>query len=145
MPVKARVSELPKFSSSKPISSRFMKQLASKVQREIRIRTLKGEGVIGPEDNLQERRHKKPYSERYKKHRRKHGRNVSRVDHVYSGRMLNSMRTSASNLRATITVSASQMEKAYFTNKLRPWFYMSKKQQIKAGDALAKEIARFYK
>jgi len=80
----------------------------------------------------------------YKQFRKLHGRNVARVDHTYSGAMLNSLRVYATNRKIIITVPASQLPKAYFTDKRRPWFRMSRDQQKRAGDAVGREIAKFY-
>jgi len=184
----ARVSSTTKLASIKPISAQFMRRLGVKVQKDVRIRTLKGSGAYGSENNLVEQRHPKGYSEApaiipistpalrkyyrstlkggnsrrgmekgdskarfvrlpggYKQYRQIHGRNVARVDHTFTGSMLNSLRVYATNRKISITVPASQLNKAYYTDKLRPWFKMTKREQISAGKTVSKEYVRFYK
>jgi len=170
------------------VSSKVMKKIMINAQKNIRIRTLRGKGVYGPENNPREQKHKKGYSEApalvpitsaplrkhyraglkggrrkggmkkgeskakfvyldggYKQYRRIHGRNVSQVDHSFSGFMLGSIRVFATNRTGELTVPASQLKKAFYTNQLRPWFKMTKPEIIVAGDIIATEAVRLYK
>ncbi len=170
------------------VSSKAMKKIMIDAQRKIRLRTLRGKGVYGPENNPREQKHKKGYSTApalvpidtpqlrklsrsklkggrrkggmkkgdskakfvyldggYKQYRRIHGRNVSQVDHSFSGFMLGSIRVFATNRTGELTVPASQLKKAFYTNQLRPWFKMTKPEILVAGNILAKEAVKNYK
>jgi len=81
-----------------------------------------------------------PYSEAYAKERKKRGRQVSRVDLNDTGRMLAAMQTRKAGTRAAqiFFVGGQENKKAYFNNKLRPFFGFSGTETNKLTDTFLK-------
>lgn len=83
----------------------------------------------------------KPYTEKYKAFRRKKGRGKD-VDLQFTGRMLGSMTSKATNKKATIFFTrGEEAKKAAMNNKTRPFFGFNRKEERQ----LAKVFFRYIK
>lgn len=90
------------------------------------IRTSKGKSVDG--STFQK------YSKQYEKKRKKRQLPVNRVDHMFTGKMLQSITArkvfrSVKRVVVFIFPSAAEKEKVRYTDKLRNWFGLSKKEK----------------
>lgn len=83
----------------------------------------------------------KPYTEKYKAFRRKKGRGKD-VDLQFTGRMLGSMTSKATDKKATIFFTrGEEAKKAAMNNKTRPFFGFNRKEERQ----LAKVFFRYIK
>jgi len=64
----------------------------------------------------------------YRQFRQIHGRRVDIITHSFTGQMLAGIRVNATRKRIRLTFTASQMKKAYYTDKRRRWFRMTMQQ-----------------
>lgn len=119
----------------KQVSDKMRKALAvagTQALTMIKRRTNKGQGLDGKF---------KPYSKEYKKYKAEKGKSTNVVNLRDTATMMTSMISRIQGDTALIYFATSESnKKAYFNNKLRPFFDLTKEEQKKIGNTFSRYL-----